>query len=450
MTVIDKDATANNRQIQFSLKGAKSDLFKINSKTGTIYVARPGNIDREFDRQFHLKRCSISMQNAFGRLSLDDQCVSLRYINSYPCLAAIDRVHSSVIRESLQIEPLLRIGWGHSTEADLNIHVQDVNDHKPRFVQESYEFSLPSIVKAGYKIGQLIAIDRDSTSPNNKLLYIFNSDTLGKFKIDIETGVLTLLEGFFSKPRQSTYTFTVAAMDMGFPSRKTKAQVIVNAPHMVYNDYPPKFEGHNVFIIKEEMPVGSLVGTLKVTDEDKKKNNSIHLRIDPKDEPYVPFTLKNDGSIITTKVIDRDAGYEHFRFTVHATDTGSPPHNTSQEVGIIVNDINDNPPHFTMETYQHMVSTNFPGSTIVATPFAFDDVDKTDSVYQYKLHGKNPGYFYINDQTGVVRTTNLARNLKAGMMEFTIVAQDMYNKSLTAEAKLIVRVMKKFCCRVPC
>ncbi|CAI9734033.1 protocadherin Fat 4-like [Octopus vulgaris] len=408
VTVIDKDATTNNRQIQFSLKGAKSDLFRINSKTGTIYVARPGNIDREFDRQFHLK------------------------------IVATDQN-----------------GRGHSTESDLNIHVRDVNDHKPRFVQESYEFSLPSIVKAGYKIGQLIAIDRDSTSPNNKLLYIFDSDTLGKFKIDIETGVLTLLEGFFSKPRQSTYTFTVTAMDMGFPSRKTKAQVIVNAPHMVYNDYPPKFEGHNVFIIKEEMPVGSLVGTLKVTDEDKRKNNSIHLRIAPEDEPYVPFTLKSDGSIITTEVIDRDAGYEHFRFTVHATDTGSPPHNTSQEVGIIVNDINDNPPHFTMETYQHMVSTHFPGSTIVATPFAFDDVDKTDSVYQYKLHGKNPGYFYINDQTGVVRTTNLARNLKAGMMEFTIVAQDMYNKSLTAEAKLIVRVMKKapqkkFCCRVPC
>lgn len=169
----------------------------------------------------------------------------------------------------------------------------------------------------------------------------------------------------------------------------------------------------------------------------------------------VPFTLKNDGSIITTEVIDRDAGYEHFRFTVHATDTGSPPHNTSQEVGIIVNDINDNPPRFTMDTYQHMVSAHFPGSTIVATPFAFDDVDKTDSIYQYKLHGKNPGYFYINDQTGVIRTTNLARNLKAGLMEFTIIAQDMYNKSLTAEAKLIVRVMEKapqkiFCCRVPC
>ncbi|GAB1604982.1 protocadherin Fat 4-like, partial [Argonauta hians] len=408
ITVIDKDATLENRQARVSLKGLKSELFKINPRTGTIYVARPGKIDREIDRRFSLK------------------------------VVATDQN-----------------GRGLTSEADLTIYVQDINDYKPRFVQSSYEFSLPSIVKTGHKIGQLIAIDRDSTSPNNKLLYILESDSLGKFKLDIKTGILTLLEGFFSKPRHSTYTLTVAAMDMGYPSWKTTAEVIINAPFMVYNDHPPKFEGHNVFIIKEEMPVGSLVGTLRVTDEDMRKNNSIQLSIDPEDKPYVPFMLKNDGSILTTEVIDRDSGYEHFRFGVHATDSGNPPLHTRQEVGIIVNDVNDNPPRFTMDTYQHMVSTNFPASTIVATPFAFDDVDKTDSVYQYKLLGQNPGYFYINDQTGVIRTTDQAKSLKAGQMEYTIFAQDMYNKSLTAEAKLIVEVMqrptgKKFCCKVPC
>ena len=170
----------------------------------------------------------------------------------------------------------------------------------------------------------------------------------------------------------------------------------------------------------------------------------------------VPFAIKNDGSLVTTKRIDRDAGYEYFRFTVHATDTGAPPHNTSQEVGIIVDDINDNPPHFTMDTYQHMVASNFPASTIIATPFAFDDVDKTDSVYQYSLLGGTPGYFYIDQQTGVIRTTDLARSLKSGKLEFKVVAQDLYNKTLTAEAKLNIQIIqtkqgrKSTCCRVPC
>lgn len=409
LTVIDRDATNKNRQIKFSLKGPRSRLFKIDSNTGTIYVDRPGRIDREINREFKLK------------------------------IVATDRN-----------------GQGLSTEANLIVEVKDVNDHDPRFVQALYEFVLPSIVKTGYEVGRLIAIDRDDTSPNNKLLYIFESDALGKFKIDVATGVLTLLEGFFSKPRKTTYTFTVAAMDMGFPSRKTKAQVIVNAPHMVYNDHAPKFEGRNVFILKEELPIGSLVGTLQVTDEDKKKNNSVNLIIDPADEKYVPFAIKNDGSIITTKRIDRDAGYEYFRFTVHATDSGAPPHNTSQEVGIIVDDINDNPPHFTMDTYQHMISSSFPASTIIATPFAFDDVDKTDSVYQYRLVGGTPGYFIIDQQTGVIRTTDRARSLKPGKMEFKVVANDFYSKTLKAEAKLNIQVIqskqgrKVGCCRVPC
>lgn len=409
LTVIDRDATNSNRQIRFSLKGPRSRLFKIDSTTGDIYVDRPGKIDRELNREFKFK------------------------------IVATDQN-----------------GQGLSTEADLIVEVEDVNDHDPRFVQALYEFVLPSIVETGYEVGRLIAIDRDDTSPNNKLLYIFESDALGKFKIDVGTGVLTLLEGFFSKPRKTTYTFTVAAMDMGFPSRKTKAQVIVNAPHMVYNDHAPKFEGRNVFILKEELPIGSLVGTLQVTDEDRKKNNSVNLIIDPADERYVPFAIKNDGSIITTQRIDRDAGYEYFRFTVHATDNGTPSHNTSQEVGIIVDDINDNPPHFTMDTYQHMVSSNFPASTIIATPFAFDDVDKIDSVYQYSLLGGTPGYFYIDQQTGIIRTTDLARSLKSGKLEFKVVAQDLYNKTLTAEAKLNIQIMqtkqgrKSTCCRVPC
>lgn len=169
----------------------------------------------------------------------------------------------------------------------------------------------------------------------------------------------------------------------------------------------------------------------------------------------VPFSVDNDGNIRTTARIDRDAGYFYFLFNVRATDTGSPPFNTSQEIGVIMEDINDNPPEFTLRKYRHMVYDLFPPHTVVATPFAHDSRDTTTSIYHYEMTGGKPGYFFIDRETGEVKTTRNVERLGKETITYTVKATDLYNRALTATATLEIQILDSFsnascCCVVPC
>ena len=159
----------------------------------------------------------------------------------------------------------------------------------------------------------------------------------------------------------------------------------------------------------------------------------------------VPFEIRPDGSIVTTGEIDRDSttsGKRYFNFKVFASDYGTPPLNVTRDISVIVEDINDNPPTFTMMKYKHMISNDFPPRTVIATPFAFDGKDESDSVYEYSIIGGTPGVIHIDKKTGVVITTDKAKNLKPQTLTYTLRAVDLEKTQLSAEAKLMIQVIK--------
>ena len=173
---------------------------------------------------------------------------------------------------------------------------------------------------------------------------------------------------------------------------------------------------------------------------------------------YIPAPFVIDsrtGEIRTSAILDFDTGVRAYTFIVVAKDTGDPQKTGQTSVGVILEDINDNPPRFTQEKYHHMVSNMFPAGTEVATPFAYDDVDSANSVYLYSLEGVDAGlYFYIDERSGIVRTTEEFAQISAKRVNFTIHAQDMYNSRLAAKSKLRIDIYHqggtKCCCKVPC
>ena len=144
-----------------------------------------------------------------------------------------------------------------------------------------------------------------------------------------------------------------------------------------------------------------------------------------------------------------------YTFTVKAKDHGSPPYEAEAYIGVILEDINDNPPVFTQKVYHHSVSDLFPPWTTVATPFAFDDVDSSNSIYHYDMQGPDAGmYLFMDPDTGVVRTTDKLKQTNATQVEYNLVATDVFNPSLVAKSKLVVDMyhtqIKACCCIVPC
>ena len=75
----------------------------------------------------------------------------------------------------------------------------------------------------------------------------------------------------------------------------------------------------------------------------------------------MPFRVDSaTGEIRSTALLDFDQGARSFTFKVAAHDLGTPPLTSQVSVGVILDDINDNPPRFTQPVYQHKVHTMFP------------------------------------------------------------------------------------------
>ena len=81
-------------------------------------------------------------------------------------------------------------GTGLSSQADLLIHVNDLNDVTPQFTLLSREMHVNENVRQGENIGRLYAHDGDATSPNNQVAYVLESDAYGKFQLDLRSGTV--------------------------------------------------------------------------------------------------------------------------------------------------------------------------------------------------------------------------------------------------------------------
>ena len=99
------------------------------------------------------------------------------------------------------------------------------------------------------------------------------------------------------------------------------------------------------------------------------------------------------------------------------------------------------PHRFTQYEYRHRVADTFPPGTVVATPFAYDDVDIEQSTYLYGLKGEGAGtIFTIDPKSGIVQTTDALANIDKDTMEFALVAEDIRQRSLVALARLVIDI----------
>jgi len=92
------------------------------------------------------------------------------------------------------------------------IHVIDINQHRPQFLESHYEVTIPEDTPSGREILQVSATDKDK---GKGLIYTIHGSVDPKstrlFQLDPSSGVLTTAEGFSSQPMpQHTLTVMVS------------------------------------------------------------------------------------------------------------------------------------------------------------------------------------------------------------------------------------------------
>ena len=276
-----------------------------------------------------------------------------------------------------------------SSTAVVQITVVNVNDNPP-MISGNQTVRLDESTAVGFIITQFT-----STMEQGETLE-FSIMSTGLLTIDSETGEVTLAQSLDYETQQS-FTAQVSVSDGLFSS---SAYLTVNV--LDENDNVPQIAPAGPFGITEEMPAGTLVGTVIASDADSVGGPLIFSFLGTDVLSFFNITSSN-GEIRTASVLDREALTSEFSppsssrtFTVSVSDGAS---SSTVDITFQLLDINDNEPVFTNLLSQYDINENSAIGTEVFTVTATDADLGSNAVVSYSI-SSSP--FIINENTGSV------------------------------------------------
>lgn len=223
------------------------------------------------------------------------------------------------------------------------------------------------------------------------------------------------------------YNLSIVVRDGGSPPKETKGFVFVTISDV--NDESPIFlAGTEAFMaINEEEPINSVVGSADAFDADapNSKNSAIVYTLQD-DSGF--FTIDRfTGEIRTTVVIDRETIVNDTVFAiVTATDLGPDSKPTRLIVNIVIRDVDDHEPLFTLPVYAFHLEEEAPAGIIGQVLAVDGDKPQTvNSEVRYKMVNLSDSRFSINAIGEISTTTPIDREIDGDSIVLHIVAYDM-------------------------
>ncbi|XP_076149286.1 protocadherin-23 [Alosa pseudoharengus] len=321
----------------------------------------------------------------------------------------------------------------HQTEADVHVHVLDVNDNTPAFSQESYQVTLPELTSSDTFVLAVSATDRDS-GLNGKISYRLLSSPLKGFYIDAQTGSV-----FTNKPLKyvsdgNMIQLLVEARDSGDPSLSSVTSVDIQV--LDANDHAPYFLQNTYQVTSpEDTPLGSTLLTLTAEDEDYSGENTfLEYAITGGNEErhfclevitvHLEDQPKTVAQLVLCDSLDRETT-EAYSLTVTVSDRGVPSLNSSATVSVTVLDVNDHAPAFGSSEYHAQVRENSPPGTFLVQVAALDPDQGLNGMVKYDIvSGNSKGHLRLDSLTGVLEVNHTLDYEEESKYTLTIQASD--------------------------
>ncbi|XP_004685264.1 PREDICTED: protocadherin-23 [Condylura cristata] len=251
----------------------------------------------------------------------------------------------------------------------VEIRVNDVNDHSPRFPRDSLrldvsELSPPGTAlrlpgardpdagqfsTQGYTLLQPPGLPEDPAGPFFQLRYGTRGSSSPLEPLD-----LVLLRRL-DRELAATHELQIEAWDGGRPRRTGHLRVELRV--LDENDNPPVFEQSEYrAAVREDAPPGALVCRVRATDPDLGPNGQVRYSLRARQAPgpggggggtpgsAAYFAVEElSGVVSVQRPLDREAQAWH-QLVVEARDAGAEPEVATVRVSIAVLDVNDNPP----------------------------------------------------------------------------------------------------------
>ena len=289
------------------------------------------------------------------------------------------------------------MGTGPGGFADTTVvSIQVLVDTNITFIPSSdYSIQVPEDTVAGRPV---LTVQANSSS--GAQLYYELVDSANPFSISETTGVLQL-RGVLNYETTQTYTLQVRASDNGSPPNFGDA--IVQVLIVNVNDETPIITTQPITITIEEEDgevIPRIIAEYQCTDNDAGVFGEVSFVIRSGNSDQL-FSLSSSGILQLLQALDYEAAQSH-SLEVVCEDGGEPPDSDTITVSITVSPINDNPPTFSSDTFEILVTESLPSGSQVGDPIEATDIDLSlHGNIRYSIEsGNDPRTFALSSETG--------------------------------------------------
>lgn len=272
--------------------------------------------------------------------------------------------------------------------------------------------------------------------------------------IDRNTGII-YVKGPVDREEVNLLKFYVQARDSGPQAKSSKVLVTItvkdkndNSPSIRIRGFALVAHEDGIANISEDMPVGTPVALVEVTDKDEGENAVVTCVV-AGDVPFQLRSASDTGSrrkyfLQTTTPLDYERVKE-YRIEIVAVDSGNPALSSTNSLKVQVTDVNDNAPVFSPSTYEvDFPEENQPGDKVLdVLATDADSGTNAELTYNIILDSAIKGLFEINRNTGEVIVMDQLDREQRERYEFHVEASDKGVPSMRGTATVVVNVLDR-------
>ena len=219
---------------------------------------------------------------------------------------------------------------------DVVIEVTDINDNKPEFQNQSFEFAVTEHSGKYATVGLLVATDKDEGANKRVTFSLLTQDVAGTPFDVLPNGTIIATEDLDREIRD-TYQFTVVASDAGDPVQRASAKVSVRV--LDINDQRPSFvfpsDTNSTIVISYQTLPNTVIAQLDTHDADEGLNAKVaYFATDKKYANMFQINSISGRIVLVRALTTNDIG--KYTFGIFAQDKGTPPKITEKSLTVVV------------------------------------------------------------------------------------------------------------------
>ncbi|XP_030595523.1 protocadherin alpha-8-like [Archocentrus centrarchus] len=335
-----------------------------------------------------------------------------------------------------------------SGNMNILVNVLDVNDNGPVFSKDFYSVMLDENAPIDTTVIQVNATDLDD-GPNGDVVYSFSNSVNRKFfkffEINPTTGEI-IVKGLLDYEEKDRYEIEIQASDKGLPPMAAQKNVIIKISDL--NDNAPKIEVTSFSSsIPEDSRPGTTVALISVNDLDSGVNGKVICSVND-DVPFIlsPSLQDKMYSLVTKSPLDREKESQYMIIVV-AKDAGQPSLSSENTISVVVSDVNDNSPEFSLSPYTFYVTEgNDPGNSVFSVK-ASDHDENENARISYSIvravseDNKVTSFLNINSENGEIFALKSFDFETLKTFQFQVVASDSGTPSLSSNVTVKVFIL---------